>query len=171
MTFKYKHLKKKKKKTQTFKTQRKKEKRTRSGAERESTLFRATVELFSSVLSPLSRRRLGGSATLFNLGMSFPSQAPTIFLPQFVADPSPKPQASIADPFRHLCFYFGMVFNVYVCVSEWISGCVCVSVWVSAFVFVFWCGFQAGFRALFAFWVCVSGVGFSLFLRFRLGFC
>ena len=73
------------------KTQRKEEKRTRSGAERESTAFRATAELLSAILSSLSRQRLGGSTALFNLGMSFPCQAPTIFLPQFVADPSPKP--------------------------------------------------------------------------------
>ena len=39
------------------------------------------------------------------------------------------------------------------------------------FVFVFWRGFQAGFQALFAFWVCVSGVGFGLSLHFGLGFC
>ena len=78
-----------------FKTQWKEEKRTRSDRERESMPFRATAELLSGVLSPLSRRCLGGFAALFNLGMSFPYQAPTIFLPQFVADPSPKPQASI----------------------------------------------------------------------------
>ena len=154
-----------------YKTQRKEEKRTKSGVERESTPFRAIVELLSTVLSPFSRQRLGGSAALFNLGMSLPCQAPTIFLPQFVADPSPKPQASIADPFRHLCFYFGMGFDIYVCVSEWISSCVCVSIWVSAFVFIFRCGFQAGFRALFAFWVCVLSVGFGLSLHFGLGFC
>ena len=139
--------------------------------ERDSTPFMATTELLSAVSPPLSRWCLGGSAALFNLGMSLPCQAPTIFLPQFVADPSPKPQASIADPFRRLYLCFGMGFAVYVCVSEWISGCVCVLVWVLAFVFVFRRGFQAGFRALFAFWVCVSGVGFSLSLRFGLGFC
>ena len=61
-----------------------------------------------------------------------------------------------------------MGFGIYVCILEWISGCVCVSVWVSAFVFVFRHGFQAGFWALFAFWVCVSGVGFGLSLRFEL---
>ena len=164
MTFKYKH-----KKTQMYKTQWKEEMRTRSGAERESTPFRAIAELLSTVLSPLSRQRLCGSAALFNLGMSLPCQAPTIFLPQFVADPSPKPQASIADPFRRLCFYFSMGFGIYVCVSEWISSCVCVSVWVSAFVFMFQRGFQAGFRALFAFWVCVSSVG--PLSAFWLGFC
>ena len=153
------------------KTQRKEEKRTRLGAERESTPFRATAELLSAVLSPLSRRRLGGSTALFNLGMSFPCQAPTIFLPQFIANPSPKPQASISNPFRRLCFCFDMAFGVYVCISEWIPSCVCVSVWVSAFVFVFQRGFQAGFPALFAFWVCVSGVGFGLSLHFGLGFC
>ena len=64
-----------------------------------------------------------------------------------------------------------MGFNVYVCILEWISGCVCVSVWVSTFVFMFQRGFQAGFQALFAFWVCVLGVGFGLSLRFGLGFC
>ena len=143
MTFKYKH-----KKTQMYKTQRKEEKRTRSGAERGSTAFRATAELLSAILSSLSRQRLGGSTALFNLGMSFPCQAPTIFLPQFVANPSPKPQASISNPFRRLCFCFSMGFGVYVCISEWIPGCVCVSVWVSAFVFVFQRGFQAGFQAL-----------------------
>ena len=152
------------------KTQRKEEKRTRSGAERESTPFRATAELLSAILSSLSRQRLGGSTALFNLGMSFPCQAPTIFLPQLVANPSPKPQASISNPFRRLCFCFGMGFGVYVCISEWIPSCVCVSVWVSAFVFVFQRGFQVGFRALFAFWVCVSGVGFGLSLHFGLGF-
>ena len=114
--------------------------------------FRATAKLLSGVLSSLSRRHLGGSTALFNLGMSFPCQAPTIFLPQFVADPSPKPPSLT---------HFGV--------------CVCVSVWVSAFMFVFrygfWRGFQAGFRALFAFWVCVSGVGFGLSLWFELGFC
>ena len=39
------------------------------------------------------------------------------------------------------------------------------------FRYGFWRGFQAGFRALFAFWVCVSGVGFGLSLWFELGFC
>ena len=63
-----------------------------------------------------------------------------------------------------------MGFNNYVCISKWISGCVCVSIWVLAFVFVFRRGFQAGFRALFAFWVCVSSVGFGLSLRFERGF-
>ena len=149
-----------------YKTQWKEEMRTRSDAERESTPFRAIAELLSTVLSPLSRQRLCGSAALFNLGMSLPCQAPTIFLPQFIADPSPKPQASIADPFRRLCFYFSMGFGIYVCVSEWISSCVCVLVWVSAFVIMFRRGFQAGFRAMFAFWVCVSSVGFGLSLRF-----
>ena len=38
-------------------------------------------------------------------------------------------------------------------------------------MFVFRRGFQVGFRALFAFWVCVSGVGFGLSLSFGLGFC
>ena len=46
-----------------------------------------------------------------------------------------------------LCFCFGMGFGI----------CVCVSVW-----------FRVGFRVLFAFQVCVSGVGFGLSLRFRL---
>ena len=110
------------------KTQRKEEKRTRSGKERESTPFRATAELLSAVSPPLSQQHLGGFAALFNLRMSLPYQAPTIFLPQFVADLSPKPQASIVDPFRRLCFYFGMGFGIYVCVSKWISGYVCVSV-------------------------------------------
>ena len=145
MTFKYKH-----KKTQTSKTQRKEEKRTRSDRERESTPFRATAELLSAVLPPLSRRYLGGSATLFNLGMSLSCQAPTIFLPQFVADPTPKPEASITDPFRRLCFCFGMSFGVYVCVSKWISSCVCVSVWVSTWNL----GWVSGF-------VCISGLCFG----------
>ena len=145
MTFKYKH-----KKTQTSKTQRKEEKRTRSDRERESTPFRATAELLSAVLPPLSRRYLGGSATLFNLGMSLSCQAPTIFLPQFVADPTPKPEASITDPFRRLCLCFGMSFGIYVCVSEWISSCVCVSVWVSTWNL----GWVSGF-------VCISGLCFG----------
>ena len=90
--------------------------------EREFTPFRAIVELLSVVLSPLSRRHLGGSAALFNLGMSLPCQAPTIFLPQFVTDPSPKPP---------LLTHF--------------SVCVFVLVWVSAFMF------QSEFRSVFVF--------------------
>ena len=93
----------------------------------------------------------------------------------------PKPQASIADPFWRLCFCFGMGFGVYVCVLEWILGCVCVSVWVSAFVFVFRRGFQARFRALhfgfvFQAWVSASlcilswvFAGCSQFVGFDLG--
>ena len=62
MTFKYEH-----KKTQTSKTQWKEEKRTKSDRERESTPFRATVELLSAVSPPMSWRCLSGFATLFNL--------------------------------------------------------------------------------------------------------
>ena len=70
MAFKYKL-----KKTQTSKTQRKRRepglgpaKRER---ERDCTPFIATAKLLSAVSPPLSRRLLGGSASLFNLGMFF----------------------------------------------------------------------------------------------------
>ena len=113
------------------KTQRKEEKRTRLGAERESTPFRATAELLSAVLSPLSRRRLGGSTALFNLGMSFPYQAPTIFLPQFIANPSPP------SPKPPSLTHFGV--------------CVSASIWLSAFMFVFQSGLQAVFMFQYGF--------------------
>ena len=55
-----------------------------------------------------------------------------------------------------------MGFAVYVCVSEWISGCVYVSVWVSALVFVF----RYGFGRL---CLCFK-VDFGLCLCFGMGF-
>ena len=127
------------------KTQRKKEKRTRSGAERESTPFRATAELLSGVLSPLSRWRLGGSAALFNLGMSFPCQAPTSFFLNSspTQAPSPKPPSLT---------HFGV--------------CVSVSIWVSAFMFVF----QSGFRAVFVFRYGFRRLCLCFSVDFRLGF-
>ncbi|XP_075664323.1 uncharacterized protein LOC142633950 [Castanea sativa] len=50
---------------------------------RESTPFRATAELLPAVSTPLSRQRLGGSATLFNLAMdecpqSLPGNSPSM---------------------------------------------------------------------------------------------
>ncbi|KAM4110781.1 hypothetical protein ACJW30_05G018100 [Castanea mollissima] len=51
--------------------------------ERKSTPFRATAELLSAISPPLSRRRLGGSAALFNLAMdecplSLPGNSPSM---------------------------------------------------------------------------------------------
>ncbi|KAM4131145.1 hypothetical protein ACJW30_01G155700 [Castanea mollissima] len=67
------------------KTQRKEKKRIRSGRERESKCmpFRAIAELLSAVSPPLSQRRLGGSAALFNLAMdecplSLPGNSPSM---------------------------------------------------------------------------------------------
>ena len=116
-------------------------------------LYKATAELLSAVSPPLSQRRLGGSAALFNLGMSLPCQAPTIFLPQFVADPSPKPPSLT---------HFGI--------------CVSVSVWVLAFMFVFQSGFRAVFVFQYGFWRLCLCFGmdfrlvFGLCLHFRHGF-
>ena len=98
--------------------------------ERESP-FRATTKLLSVVSPPLSRRCLGGSATWLNLGMSLPCRVPTIFLPQFIANLSPKPQAPIPKP--PLLTHFSVFISI--------------SVWVSAFMFVV----QSGFRAVFVF--------------------
>ena len=103
-------------------------------------------EPMSSFSLPSCRPCPGDALVVPNLGMSLPCQAPTIFLPQFVANPSPKPQASIADPFQRLCFCFGMGFGVCVCVLAWISS------WVSSFA-------------------CISGLGVGLSLHFGLGFC
>lgn len=75
--------------------------------------------------------------------------APTIFFPQLVANTSPKPQASIADPFSTLCLCFGMDFSV----------CVCVLVWISVFMFVFRCDFRLSF-----------GLGLCFGHGFRFGF-
>ena len=87
----------------------------------------------------------GGALVVPNLGMSLPCQAPTIFLPQFVANPSPKPQASIADPFQRLCFCFGMGF---------------------AFMFVF----HSGFRAMFVFRYGFRCLCLCFGVDFKLGF-
>ena len=125
------------------KTQQKEEKRTKSSKERESTLFRATAELLSAVSPPLSQQHLGGSATLFNLCMSLPCQAPTIFLPQFVTDLSPKPPS-----LTH--------FDV----------CVSILVWVLAFMFVF----QSEFRAMFVFRYGFRRLCLCFGMDFRLGF-
>ena len=130
------------------------------------------------------------SQALGSLFLHLPCQAPTIFLPQLIADLSPKPQASIADPFSTCVFLFRYGF--------W-HLCLCVQSGFQAgfqAMFVFWYGFrflslcfQYGFRRLclyfsvdfglylhfgFVFHVgfvfCVLGVSFSLSLRFGLSF-
>ena len=100
-------------------------------------------EPMPSFFPPSCRPCPGDALVVSNLGMSLPYQAPTIFLPQFVANPSPKPPL-----LTH--------FNV----------CVSVSVWVSAFMFVF----HSGFRAMFVFWYGFRCLCLCFGVDFKLGF-
>ena len=169
MTFKYKL-----KKTQTSKTQRKRRREPGPGPtkrERETHAVHSHCQASLCRLAALVPVAPWWFCRIVQSGYVFPLPSSNHLSSSISRRPKPQALSLHLWPisafvflfrygFRRLCLYFRVDFRL----------CLCFGMGL-AFVFVFRHGFQAGFWALSAFWVCVSGVGFSLSLSFGLGFC